>query len=263
MVQHSTIDHTGIPGVASAIDWGEDADITTLDYDDTPSAGVLDEAARADHRHGMPSASGGPGGSLLYPLDDVSGAVWTDHFDGGALDAAWTRRNYVSDGETWLDTHLRIAQSARTNGDGYFRTIPAGDWTIAMAYTLWGYSGPTAWGLGVVNSSGTGLSSNFHTNPVSPLLLGTTTYTTYDGTFVAVPGYPMYLPQPRKAWVRLRKSGTSYYLSYSMNGETWLPEAPAKTGPASPDRIAMMNAPLGDVSATGAIVDIDWFAQLA
>lgn len=46
----------------AAIDYGEDADISTLDFDDTPDAGVLDEVARADHVHGMPSDPGGGSG---------------------------------------------------------------------------------------------------------------------------------------------------------------------------------------------------------
>jgi len=59
MVQHSDIDHTGLTGVGGAIDWGETGDITDQDYDDVADAGVLNEAARADHLHGMPSAAGG------------------------------------------------------------------------------------------------------------------------------------------------------------------------------------------------------------
>jgi hypothetical protein len=68
-----------------SIDWGEDADITTLDYDDVADAGVLDEAARADHVHGMPAEGAGGGGhyELLMtgasppePLEDGTGADW-------------------------------------------------------------------------------------------------------------------------------------------------------------------------------------------
>jgi hypothetical protein len=55
LTAHAATSHGG------SIDWGEDADITDLDYDDVADAGVLDEAARADHRHGMPAAAGGGG----------------------------------------------------------------------------------------------------------------------------------------------------------------------------------------------------------
>jgi hypothetical protein len=69
----------------SAIDWGEDADITTLDYDDVADAGALDEVARADHRHGMPSEGAGgaghyellmTGASPPEPLEDGTGTDW-------------------------------------------------------------------------------------------------------------------------------------------------------------------------------------------
>jgi hypothetical protein len=49
----------------AAIDWGETGDIADLAYDDVADAGVLNEAARADHVHGMPSAGGGGGDSIL------------------------------------------------------------------------------------------------------------------------------------------------------------------------------------------------------
>lgn len=48
---------------ASTLDYGEDEDISTLDYDDTAAAGSSDEVARADHVHGMPSSPGG--GSIV------------------------------------------------------------------------------------------------------------------------------------------------------------------------------------------------------
>jgi hypothetical protein len=71
--------------VTPTIDWGEDADITTLDYDDVADAGALDEVARADHRHGMPSEGAGGGGhyELLMtgasppePIEDGTGLDW-------------------------------------------------------------------------------------------------------------------------------------------------------------------------------------------
>lgn len=46
---------------ATGIDWGEDADIVDQDFADVADAGVLNEAARADHRHGMPADPGSSG----------------------------------------------------------------------------------------------------------------------------------------------------------------------------------------------------------
>jgi hypothetical protein len=49
-----------------SIDYGEDGDISDLDFDDVADAGVLDEVARADHVHGMPpEPSGGSTGAIL------------------------------------------------------------------------------------------------------------------------------------------------------------------------------------------------------
>lgn len=60
---------------SAGIDWGEDADITDQDYDDVADAGVLNEVARADHLHGMPSAGGG--GSLAVGVTNLTGSDLT------------------------------------------------------------------------------------------------------------------------------------------------------------------------------------------
>jgi hypothetical protein len=65
------------PGTPT-LDWGEDADISTLDYDDVAAAGVLDEIARADHVHGMPSAGVGGGGDLVIFDEVVLGSDQAD-----------------------------------------------------------------------------------------------------------------------------------------------------------------------------------------
>jgi hypothetical protein len=51
------------------LDYGEDADIADLAFDDVADAGVLDEVARADHVHGMPTDPGSGGGH----------GAWTDY----------------------------------------------------------------------------------------------------------------------------------------------------------------------------------------
>lgn len=55
----------------ASIDWGETGDITDQAYDDVADAGVLNEVARADHLHGMPSAGGG--GSLTSSNSNATG----------------------------------------------------------------------------------------------------------------------------------------------------------------------------------------------
>lgn len=64
-------------GGAPTIDYGEDGDISTLDYDDTPAGGASAELARADHVHGMPSAGGGGGAPAGQLPVAVSSATQT------------------------------------------------------------------------------------------------------------------------------------------------------------------------------------------
>jgi hypothetical protein len=73
---YAAIGHTHEGG--GSIDYGEDGDISTLDYDDDPAAGTSDEVARADHVHGMPSAGEGGGGGLTqaYVGKTSAGASW-------------------------------------------------------------------------------------------------------------------------------------------------------------------------------------------
>jgi hypothetical protein len=53
-------------GDAPGIDYGEDADISDLAFDDVADAGGLNEVARADHVHGMPAEpTGGSTGAIL------------------------------------------------------------------------------------------------------------------------------------------------------------------------------------------------------
>ena len=72
------IDDTGATtalGAAPTLDYGEDADIVTQDYDDVADSGTSDEVARADHRHGMPAEGGGGGGGSTgarYPVQEVA-----------------------------------------------------------------------------------------------------------------------------------------------------------------------------------------------
>jgi hypothetical protein len=71
-----------------SIDWGEDADITMLDYDDVADSGALDEVARADHRHGMPAegAGGATAGQILISDTPSTPLVFADLIQNEAED---------------------------------------------------------------------------------------------------------------------------------------------------------------------------------
>ncbi len=251
-------------------------DATSLDF---VGAGVVASGTGAAKTITIAGAS--PGG---WPLDRYSiDATYGDHFTGGSLNARWTRRNYASGAEAYAQgidaTYLRIAKVGRSNGDGYFQTAPSGDWTFAMKYIprffTDGSSG-IAWGIGVVDSAGSGVATCIYHNPRSYLLINATTYSSYGGTFV-MPGTTgtnqsvsilsgQGVAIDRWVWVYLRKSGTSYYIAYSFDGEIWGPESPALTWSGTVDRIAMMDAPLGAVTSgtgNGSYMDVDWFNKIA
>lgn len=216
-------------------------------------------------------------GSLL-PLDryDID-PTYGDDFSGSSLDAAWTRRNYTGGAEAYQvgpdGSYLRIAQTGRAVGDGYFRTAPAGDWTFAMAWVPRFYlsTAARAWGVAVVDSSGTGVGTVFYSAPIAELAGLITTYTTYGGHYVQPGGSgtdpnvnAISIPTiDMKVWVYLRKSGTSYYTAYSYDGHLWSPESSGLTWAGTVDRIGMFNHPLGSVDVSGNYIDVDWFNKIA
>jgi len=210
------------------------------------------------------SASGGGG---LYPIDEYSiDATNGDHFTAASLGASWTRRNFVSGDEAYQQgvdaTYLRLSIASRARGDGYFRTVPAGDWTFAMAYILRGFANASAWGISVVDTNGTGVGTCIYNDPQAPILVQITTYSTYGGSFVQPAGVMSEYPNLHKFWVKLRKNGTNYYIAYSLDGEVWSPESSALAWAGTPDRVAMMLYPLGADNGT-AWIDVDWFNKIA
>lgn len=94
------------PGTPT-IDWGEDADITTQDYDDVADAGVLDEVARADHLHGMPSAGGGGGLTQAYAGYNTIGGSWETMTSARVVAKKITLANdcLLTDIEAYLDAN--------------------------------------------------------------------------------------------------------------------------------------------------------------
>jgi len=73
-----------VAGLPGAVDFGEDADITTLDYDDVADAGATGEVADAGHRHGMPSAGGGaaPTDTMVFLTSVVTMTNANQFYDG-------------------------------------------------------------------------------------------------------------------------------------------------------------------------------------
>lgn len=214
----------------------------------------------------------------ITPIDGTYG----DDFTASSLSGSWTRRNYTSGAETYevgqSGTYIRISCAGRAVGDGYFRTAPGGDWTIAMAFIpRYFRTAAPAWGLAVVDTNGTGIGCiAVYSTPIAPIIFGITTYSTYGGNYHQVGASGLspnvqtlpvaYSGNDRKVWLRLRKSGTNYYTAMSFDGEAWSTESDAHSWSGTVDRIAMMDTPLGTVTSgagQGSYVDVDWFNRLA
>lgn len=217
------------------------------------------------------------GGGSLYPIDNRTvHATYGDHFTAASLNTSlWTRRNYTSGAETYQvgasSTYLRITTASRSNGDGYFQTAPAGDFTVEMKYIprLMGQNYPNL-GPCIIDSSGNGVVAMVYAgSPLAILLLKVTTYTSYGSAYVQPGGgvdnigqMATWLNNERPLWLRVRKSSNNYYLNYSMDGEAWGVESSALAYTITVDRIGFMHAPLGTANVSATIpnrFDIDWF----
>lgn len=240
--------------------------VTTLDF---VGAGVTASGAGATTTI---TIAGGSGGGHRDPLDQYTlDGTYGDDFTGAALSGIWTRRNFTSGAETYqlepTNSFMRIAMTGRAVGDGYFQTAPAGDWTFMMSYVQrrWGNGGD--WGIACVNSSGTGLGTTFgNVGSQAFLIASITTYSTYGGAFVQSQQDSVWQSgvgmDQRKVWQYLRKSGTSYFGSVSLNGETWEPETAAFVSAFTVDRIGMLAHPVQAIVTT-ALIDIDVFNKIA
>ena len=68
----------------------------------------------------------------------------------------------------------------------------------------------------------------------------------------------------RPLWVWLRKSGTSYYVNISTDGESWWVEGGPITWAGTVNRIGMIHGPLSNATgSTGATNDVYWFNKIA
>jgi len=212
-------------------------------------------------------------GALLsvvrYPLDTYQlDSTYGDDFTASSLSGIWTRRNFTGSNETFqygqTGTYLRLTMTGRTGGDGYLQTAPGGDWTFMMSgighNALWPY-----WAIVAIDSSGTGIGTFAASSP-SGVGLGTiTTYTSYGGTFTLQTGTTAGTGAAQKYWQYLRKSGTTYYMAFSLDGEVWGAEV-SLTSSATINRIGMMIHPYPwgqGGGTTSSLEDIDVFNKIA
>lgn len=216
------------------------------------------------------------------PLDRYAiNATYGDDYTAAALSGIWTRRNFTSGAESYQQgpeaTYMRIAFTGRANGDGYFQPAPAGDWTFACAFIPRFYDqlANHLWGIAVIDTNGTGVwLAEGNGTPAAIDLLQLTTYSSYGGSYVeagyngAAPNVSYLSPSEpssmhKKIWLRLRKSGTNYYGSFSLDGELWGVESSALAWAGTVDRIGWILGPLSAGTITNGYIDLDWFNKIA
>lgn len=202
------------------------------------------------------------------PLDSyLIDTTYGDDFTSGSLSGIWTRRNVPSSEVFQLGptkTWIRSDFSSLAKGDGYYQTAPAGDWTFAMSFLVRPSS--LGFGISVVDTNGTGVNASFYNSPAACLVSEVTTYTTYGGSFQAAGPTDFlgtdYYQSTKKTWVALRKSGTSYFASYSLDGELWSPESAGLTWAGTVNRVGAAMSALVTPGAAQ-FNEIDWFNKIA
>lgn len=222
-------------------------------------------------------AGGGSGG---FPLDSYSlDGTYGDHFTAASLNTSlWTRRNYTSGAETYQvgkdGTWLRISTASRTNGDGYLQASTAdGTYACKLIYRFYGANIMANLGVALVDSAGSGVVLGLYNNPAGMLLQGVTTYSSYGGSFQGIGGNTnpitataLYGFHEVPVWMYIRKSGSSTFGAYSLDGEAWSPESASFTWAGTMNRVGLLHAGLGNVVGTTgntAYIDIDWFNKIA
>lgn len=173
------------------------------------------------------ASGGGGGGSGRPPLDLATlHGTYGDDFDGASLNARWTRLNLTSGDETYTTTddgwlNVVIPGSGAVDRQ-YHQAAPAGDFSIIMSMVLWGDNNSMMFGPMVIDSSGTGIAfTPYNDNNAYIWNLSSYAYSS-TGASMLWGGWQHMVGE--KHWVRLRKSGTTYYGSASRDGHIWSKE---------------------------------------
>lgn len=195
-----------------------------------------------------------------YYLDPAAlHATYGDHFTSSSLAAKWTRVGYVSGDEIRQDgggSWLTI-NNPRAPTNYYWQTAPAGDFTVVMGLSVAiAGGGNSMFGPMIMDNSANGVGAFCYPSTegyyCAQFVAGT--YSATGQQTIASPGFAS-ATAGRKIWMKLRKSGTSYFVSVSLNGFTWRKETPAFTSfTTTPTRIGF-----GGWFGTMSHVSIDFF----
>lgn len=167
--------------LGGSIDWGETGDITDQNYDDVADAGALNEVARADHLHGMPSAAGGGGGNApdgkpwnhsLPAAPEAEDDEFNDDTNHSGpingLDSKWSLHNLgtaswrILDDETAPGCLALVLPAGQAADQHIYQAIPSfSDYVIEARFSHEAFNGREMWGINILDTSGNGVGMSF------------------------------------------------------------------------------------------------------
>lgn len=188
-----------------------------------------------------------------YRLDVTSPL---DHFEGSAL-SGWSFAGSHVSGDFVVGNSWVTCASPRAAGS-YVYQAPPGSWsTITARMFAAGATSGADFGILAVDSTGAGVgaAAAYQGGPdgtIAGVLVGGV-YS--SGVVSDASSKGTTVVQGFAHWLRLRKSGTSYFASSSLNGLLWNPESPAAVSSATIARIGFGVWTSATVTSWG----VDWF----
>jgi len=154
-----------------------------------------------------------------------------DEFDGTSLDAKWTTVNWASASVKDVNTTVPGCLYMQSNNIGYviptiLQSLPSGDFTIATKVQNQSEAASNSnVGGGLVLTdgvtAGAGIQQVFVTRTYSYGQTWLLKWATFSSS-----GTPVIFARTEQAlYLRLRRSGTTYYWGTSWNGKTWTDQA--------------------------------------
>lgn len=190
------------------------------------------------------------------PLRPVTlNPVYGDDFTSAALDAKWHRQGYAANSNERFQSGPNGSWYEQWNPAGVntyiYQAAPAGDFTIVMRCSMTALQCMA--GIVCVDDNGNGVVAGVYNNTDGHWAFACTAGAYVTGTVfdthtseVAWSGKAVYL--------KLRKSGTNYYASFSADGEIWRPETAAQAFAGAPTRIGF-----GNIFGTLKSIAVDFF----
>jgi len=216
------------------------AKVSATDYDDEwidppvslPAGGTTGQSlvklSNTDLDVGWQTVSGGSGGGGTWTffdpdLDPASPSTLDDEFNGSSLDAKWTGVNWTSSSplHTYQVVAGKLYSKMATGGGSTFRAIlqaiPAGDFAIVTKAYCGHVGNYSANGLilSTTNTAGTGSQYVWQNFSGYGFMGRAVTNFNTDGSLVnSGPNLDNY-------YLRIRRSGTTYYFAWSTDGVLW------------------------------------------